>query len=1062
MEETTWRKPELQEGFNLPGDDYFINVKRHFNIDNILGPLLNQIKKMLIMIPNPITQVDQAIESFLKGLLLLMLGQIDCSTGKLKTPLPDAGNAGFTWANGRLNFLNKNVSSIDDDIIREWKNTVEKFSMPETPDLIYTIQSFLENHPNLNKTALTTFYLKKLNAYEKSLGKPPSSNQIFAFNNDFDNLLADSSVISQIQDLVKTMPKERYPNTQKGFADYLQKSARFSFSNTAPISFYNFATQYFPYPSDLKGFETAVQDVANIDYVKNIQKYLPSLSRPADPPAPPTPAKEVDPNYAFSMNLNSTRSDSIQTYLKYISQWYSLLLYHKYNQNMTLLFPTIEANVCMVYITYLNAVEFQKYRIWGTYLTPYELAMFNHLFYICLRQDEVTFTFNSSAINVYNLALPPDGTAPLSRGTPSKYINLLPQSIFSLVKMFALEINTRVKYLSGSISEDNYQALPLDGVLILPSVPDDVMPPIKILLANYILDIFSTTLYKNKEIPDSVVPAKDIYDYFCPIGMSDCERENMLIHEECKEYAKKIKSEIYRMLCVPIMIYIAYNFYYMFFFKDGFDLVKKTDNEGNILYEREMKDCFAPIFPDWELMYHSFEGHQTDFFFEFIFKPVKMFYTFLNAFKAFFRKGFDGYVIKDHIPYVFFLISFHSVYNFISNRGDIILRTLTTLSKLKIPDVEIMGQKAFNGYAYVVTVIFFILSFLKKFFGFSISEMIDKAQAGAQAGDATGIPQDLLAKAGAATGINPQDLLANAGATTGINPAEIQGLASSQDKKEKTWVEWIMTPGDGAFTKIMKIIIAIIYWILKFSISINMVVVSKTIFTLYFLINSVMGIGNFTTPLQGSNYKLDVIHRIFYTKLCSSNYKTEPFKYFAKSLVFVSIYFLVELVILHNLWKGMKTFSSVPKNRKTYNTGLSKDTNQKSEKNSMAIRSFMLILNGILFTFVLLWCIYKAIHKRPIMVISYEAGNNSDYPDKRLNYECSQKDAYEEASKNSVLNTMMKSDGLNEIHQKQFNEKTKHMKKPSFLKGFIQKMGEYGKKINDKIVEIGETKYGIK
>ena len=321
-----------------------------------------------------------------------------------------------------------------------------------------------------------------------------------------------------------------------------------------------------------------------------------------------------------------------------------------------------------------------------------------------------------------------------------------------------------------------------------------------------------------------------------------------------------------------------------------------------------------------------------------------------------------------------------------------------------------------------------------------------------------------MAKAGAATGINPQDLLAKAGAAAGINPALIQGLAaasSSEENKEKTWVEWIMSPGDGGFTRIIKIIITIVYWILKFSISMNMVVFSKTIFALYFLINSVMGIGNFTTPLQGSNYKLDVMHRIFYTKLCSSNYKTEPYKYFAKTMIFVFIYFLVELVILHNLWKGMKTFSSIPKNRNTYNTGLSKETNKNAEKNSMAIRSFMLIINGMLFTFVILWCIYKAIHKRPKMVISYEAGNNGDYPDKRLNYECSQKDAYEEASKNSVLNIIMKSDGLNELHQKQFNEKTNNMKKPSFLKGFIQKMGEYGKKLNDKIVEIGDTKYGI-
>ena len=78
MQETTWRKPDLKEGFNLPGDDYFINVKRHFTIENIFGRLLTEIKKLFKKIPNPITQLDQAIETFLKGLLLLMVGKIDC------------------------------------------------------------------------------------------------------------------------------------------------------------------------------------------------------------------------------------------------------------------------------------------------------------------------------------------------------------------------------------------------------------------------------------------------------------------------------------------------------------------------------------------------------------------------------------------------------------------------------------------------------------------------------------------------------------------------------------------------------------------------------------------------------------------------------------------------------------------------------------------------------------------------------------------------------------------------------------------------------------------------
>lgn len=1198
MEETTWRKsyqdnPPLQEGFNLIGDTYFINSRRQLSVKSPFGRLLEEIKKLLKKIPNPITMADKGLETFLKTLLLLMIGQVDCQTGSLKTVIPDAGEATFTWANGRMDFLKKKSISLGydfkdawnatkkgaqvsvDKIEQGWKDNIEKFSMPDTPDLIYTIQSFLDNHPKLNKTAVTTYYLKKLNAYEKSLGSPPTSDQLFVFNNEFDNILADVSVIGEIKSIEKSIPEPSYPNTAEGFANYLRDAARFTFSNDTPITFYPFATQYFPYPTDLQGFETAVQNVEDPNYIQNINQYLSSLTKPADPPATPLTPTDVDAKYAFSINLDSSRTESIQNYLKYISQWYGLLLYYKYQKSMAVLFPTIEANICMVYITYLNAVEYTKYRIYSSYLTPYEMAMFNHLFFICLMQDHITYSLKSN-INVYNLALPPDGVPKdyISKGTPTVYVNLLPQSIFSLVRMFAMEINNRVRYLSGSITDENYQPLPLDGTLILPPVPNDVIPTVNVLLANYILGMFSPTLFNGMSIPEDVVPTRDITDYYFPPGMSDCQQENNRMQKECEEYAKKIKDEIYRMICVPIMVYVVYNCYYMFFFKDCFDLVKKTDEEGNVAYEHKCMECFTPIFPDWEMMYRSFEQRQTDFFFEFIFKPVKLAYTFLNAIKAFFRKGFFGYVIKDNIPYVFFLWTFTVVYRFMTKRADIILNTLKTLSKLKIPDVQIMGRKALDGYAKGVTVFFFFFSFLNKFFGISITEIMEcihnaylarkaakeaaalakkqleepdsapgdwskvnsisgaldklKSEHGvssiaegiAKGKELTGISsigdafkkgrevlkkaQGLANQSGGPTANNPLRLptgtraesrpveaprvdledLANAAENKniwdkisgifgnkneGLKNVEIHGGAGPDNQKsvmgdcklqgaayESSWVKWIMTPGDGPFTKLIKIVCAIIYWILKFSVSMNMVKLSKTIFSLYFLVNAVLGIGNFTTPLQSSSYKVDLIHRIFYTKLCSSNWRTEPMKYFAKCFVFIPIYFLVELVLLHNLMKGIKNYSSMSSNKTAYNTGLSAKTNEDAEKNSMAVKTFMMILNGLLVIFILLWCIYKARYKMPSLVRSYEEQNNPAI-DKRLVYDCSKEpDAYEERTKNSVIKIMMKSDEYNKAFVDQFETRTAGMKKPSAIGGFITKMGEYGKKLNEKLTGLGE------
>jgi len=1155
MEETTWRKPNVKEGFDLFGDDYFINVKRTIRFPQWLSKIKDILKKWLKKIPNPIDMADKGLESFLKTLLMLMIGQIDCKTGKLSTALADIEEGGFTWASGKMDMLKNSAIHISDrargvgdtigngvigvgdtigngargvgdtignGVIGGWNkssdgargvgdtindgtqdtlnktNDVEYFSMPDTPDLIHTIQSFLKNHPKLDKTAVTTYYLKKLNAYELSINSPPTSDRLFIFNNEFDNILEDPKVIGEIQQISQNIPKSSYPNTAKGFADFLENSARFSFSNDTPITYYQFATQYFPYPTDLEGFEKAIHNPEDPDYVANINQYLSSLTKPADPPPNPVTPTSIDPNYAFSSNINTSKTDSIQTYLKYVTEWYSLLVYYKYNADITTLFPTIEANVCSVYITYLNAIEFQKYRVYSTYLTPYELAVFNHLFFICIQQDQKIFMKNTYD-NVYNLEVPPDGNTSYLSGTPIVYINLMPQSIFSLVTIFAMEMNNRVKYLSGSITTENYQPLPLDSVLILPEVPNEAIPSMELLLANYVLGLYTPTTYGNTTIPDELKPSSDIQSFYLPEGMSECEHENSRMQQECEGYAKKIKGEIYRMISVPIMVYIVYNFYYMFFFKDCYDLVKKTDEAGTVQYEPKAMECFTPIFPDWELMYRSFEQRQTDFFFEFVFKPVKMVYTLLNAIKAFFRKDIGGYVFKDHVPYLFFLWTVIPIYRFMTKHANIILNTLGQLVKFKLPDVPIMGKNALDGYAKGITVFFFFFSFLNKFFGISISEIMEciynaylakkaaqeaarlaqQAQEGRS--EKKGWLSSMASKARKELSKTKNYILGRSNAPDEINtvnggeakPGAAPGAAPAKSgaapdssmmgncklqgpSYENSWVKWIMKTGDGAFTKLIKIVCAIIYWILKFVVSMRMVKFAKTIFTVYFFMNAVLGLGNYTTPLQSSSYKIDLIHRIFYTKLCSSSFRTEPFKYFAKCIIFLPIYFLVEMIILHNLMKGMKTYASMSSNKTDYNTGLSAKTNDDADKNSMAVKTFMMVLNGLIVIFVLLWCVYKAVYKMPKFVSAYEEQDNPS-TDKRLVYDCSkQVDVYEERSRNNVLKTIIKSDEYNKAFIEQFDTRTAGMKKPSSLAGLVTKMGEYGKQMSDKLTELGE------
>jgi hypothetical protein len=1101
MEETIWRKSDVKEGFDLFGDDYFINVKRKIGIKPKFGKFIDKLKKLLKKIPNPIKALDEAFVAFLKSILMLMIGQIDCKTGNLNTVLADTETGGFTWASGKMDLLNNGVQGalnttsngirgawdktsngaqgawekssngtrglwdiisngardLGDTIGNEAQDTYnsskEQFSMPDNPDLIDTIKSFLENHPKLDKIAVTTYYLKKLNAYELSIGAPPTSNQMFIFNNEFDNILEDPSIVSELETMAKNTPDPSYPNTEKGFADFLENSARFSFSNDTPITYYAFATQYFPYPTDLKGFEEAIHNPDDPNYVQNINQYLSSLSKPADPPPNPMTPTSIDTNYAFSSNLETSYTDSIQNYLKYIAEWYALILYNKYNSDITILFPTIEANVCMEYTEYLNAIEFQKYRIYSTYLTPYELALFNHLFFISLQQDEYT--------NVYNKIIPPDGNPQeiFSSGTPIVYINLMPQPIVSLVSVFTMEINNRVKYLSGSITTDNYQPLPLDGVLVLPQVPQEAIPSINILLPNYVLGLFTGNIYGDTSIPDVIKPSDDIQNYYLPLGLSACEQENNRMQEECEEYAKKIKQEIYRMISIPIMIYIVYNVYYIFFFKDCFDMAKTTDETGKNTYKRYAEECFAPIFPDWEMMFRTFEQRQTDFLFEFVFKPVKIMYTLLNAIKGWFRGS--GWVLKDEFPYIFFLFTFSGVYTFIQARGNIILKTLGNLLKFKLPDIQIMGQNTLDSYAKGVTYVFFFFSFLNKFFGFSISKMaldVYKAFKDREAAKAA------AAAAAGASGAGPP---VSGGAGTPAAAAQIAALAGgppvagATDKKTKTWAEWIMNPGDGAFTKLVKIICAIIFWIIKFVVTKKMINLSKFILNIYFFVIAINGIGTYANDVQTGSYKIDLIHRIFYTKLCSSKYKTAPFKYFIKCLIFLPIYFLVEMVILHNLTKGTYNYSTMESNKKAYNTGLSEKTNEDTDKNSMAVKTFMMVLNGLIMIIVLLWCVYKGLYKMPDFVRSFEEQENPS-TDKRFMYDCTKPDAYEKETENRIIKTMMKSDEFNKIFMKQLEDKTAGMIKPSMFSGLVKTMNDYKERVEntlgDAITKAGELK----
>lgn len=1028
--ETKETKENIVEGFDMFGNDYFINVKRGFQIKGKFREYIEKLKKALKKIPNPIRVLDKGIEKIIQGLLLATMSRIDCKTGTTSGPQAKEVVGGFTWS--------KLVGTT-----QSAEKKIEGFSIQSQPELITTIQSFMTNHPKIiHKTALVNYYITSLNAFEKSINASPTKEELFIFNNEFDNSLSDSAILKQLNLIAAALPKSSYANTLEGYTSYLKKTARFSFTSSRNINYYLFNRDYFPRPEDLAGFETTIKLNKDPDYIKHIDLLLSTMTPAKAPPTPTEDFKEIDLNYAFSIDFNSSKSGSIKSYLVYVTQWFSFIVFNKQREKV-ITYPTIESFVCTIYLTYLNALEFQKYRVYSTFLTPYELAMFNHLFFICLQQDGIES-------NVYNAVIPSDGAISFKmlKAEPNIYINLIPQSIFQILNTFAVEINLRIPHVLDTLLTESYQPLPLDGAIIIPLLPtDQPVPPTIIYLCDYILNNYDPIIYKHTKIPSIIKPPPEIKTYFIPEGLSKCEQQNLNKQQESKYYASIIKNELYQIFTIPIIVYMVYNIFYLFFFKDCYSVTYTTDENGKNTYKHtceggEKGGCFTPIFPDWETMFHNVELHKTDFLFEFIFKPAKIYYTFINSIKAIFRKEIGGVVLKDKFPYLFLLLTYRYVNKFIEKNGGKIVKTIETLLYFKIPDFTIgKDPKAFYSYAKTITLFFFFISFLKNFFGVDPIKELEKYMKRKE-GDEDEEDMEEGFMGGDGEDVDGQPAKKSAFAKAREAAAAAGQAASSLMAKADNWKDWIMN-SPNTFITIIKIIVAIIYWILKMVIAIKFINISILMCILYLLWNLIFGMSTFTTPIQSVGSKIDLIHRVIYTPLCN-NEKDGIFTYFAKSMIFFCIYFLVEFIIIRKFHKGMKSFGKM-KNPITSSLG------DEENKNNFAVKSFMIIVYGLMICLVLLWCFYKFLFKMPDVVRAYKP-QTDDTKDKRFEFKCDIKDAYEDQSKNSFIKTLFLSDLLNKTHIDEFNKKTEGIRKTSMITGFINKMGELKNKAEEGVM----------
>jgi hypothetical protein len=392
-------------------------------------------------------------------------------------------------------------------------------------------------------------------------------------------------------------------------------------------------------------------------------------------------------------------------------------------------------------------------------------------------------------------------------------------------------------------------------------------------------------------------PRKDIINYYKIDIISPCITENNELLEECRNIAKTVKSEIYRLFMTPIFILLVYNFYYIFFFKDSFSYAKDGSGKNN----ETPDDCYYPMFPDWENIFHKFEGHFTDFFLEFIFKPVKILYYILN----FVKDSFIAYTPKflepimnwvggnlylfnkinlfKDLSYVFFIacIAIIGVLFFVPKYSSPLYILIKNLLQAKTPEpfsFNDFNEIVFNTCA-IITWIFFAKSF---FIGVSKTYSIP-----------TNVPE------------------------------MVQKFTSSP---------------------LLTVLSLIVYWLFKFLLTTFFIPISVFILIVYILWMGTLSIFNYTDSSHNYMDKIEVINRSLYTPLCDINFKstTGCFKSIIKFPCFLIIYFLVELVICYNVYTSITVFNNLqPKN----------GINNNSQK---AIRAIKHILFCISFIFLIL------------------------------------------------------------------------------------------------------------
>jgi hypothetical protein len=935
--------------FDWPGIDYF-HHHSVFNITKDYSKIREFIEKLMSYFSSPIANVDTMLERFIYDILIacFMLNNKDCANNN--NNLSKLNNTGdkakqmFFWISSQM------------------PKPAEGFSLNEQPYLIKTVDSFEKNHTdfitdNDTKMKVGTYYINSLNSYETKIRRRLTDDELFLFNNDFDNLLNDPNIQNQIKGIVPNMEwhsqfssksKPLYQNTEEDYKKFYDTNARFKMDNTDIIVYYKLNDSYFTFPvytsnnkTTKAGIDIFNDTINQYEYENSLltrfelnnfntkNKYS-GLSFKASEQNPPNYVSSTNPDmkYIFSIDTNNPISEATRDYLAHVIKYFSLIIFSKLsNTDRIVGFQDIEARVGTIYTNLLNRLDFLQYNQYQAYLDSYRIAIFNHIFFILIQQqgngiyDNATSNkyFQLTTYNLQNQIKCNEIFQKIIEGNNTRYIKIRSENDVS-ASMNSADVTNfpSLGSITSSVSDLTTNIVGDTGDLPLSTNLNPFVDNIDANLQN---------ILKSNSLPNyilnSTFKSAEMIKYYMPGQLSECERMKRSVRNEFTNYAKIIKKEIYNLIFIPVVLYIVYNMYYMFFFRDAAGRVKYENGE----YINKGFACKNPIFPDWETYFHSYDKHATDYILEYIFKPAKMIYTVLNAFKAIIRTlpliGIDAQIFA---PYVY-LFSTILIFKHVAEKHGAKVMAFYNyfFNTWSLPDT-----KTWNGWkdtARIVTIMFCFLTGVKDIAGFNWHETLQLFAVSADSG------------------------------------------LYDPEPKQRSWLGFLQAPPSGMFFLFFKVIIFILYWIFKYYVAIQMIPTALFIAVIYFTHTVFLAVYNNCDSECDYSSKMELIDRIIYTRLYDVPKKLETKDwplYICKTICWILMVFMLEILIVWTMQKGLHKI--------TGSIG--------GSKYAEGLKLFLITIYSCIFCLIGLWCFYKFKFKLPIMETFFSKEKDDPEPTK--------------------------------------------------------------------------------